>query len=172
MSKSFFGPTGSSTDHLHSTEDWSLTDTGGTTADAINASMSQWLTGEFDDIILAYMDGSPLVTGPKSPGLIILEHELSNQSVAAFKAAYPVMKLNDWNLTSVSRLVSDDGSAYQNAASINSGDVTPADIVNGDLTTTSSIAATATPESSTLLSRITGSNTASQVTLNRFASSD
>ncbi|KAJ7700092.1 hypothetical protein B0H17DRAFT_1196088 [Mycena rosella] len=55
------------------TEDWSLT-SGGTTAQAINASMTEWLTG------------------PKSPGLIILEHELSDQSVASFIAAYPVMK--------------------------------------------------------------------------------
>ncbi|KAJ7433845.1 carbohydrate esterase family 4 protein [Mycena galericulata] len=79
------------------TEDWSLT-SGGTTAQIINASMTQWLTG------------------PKSPGLIILEHELSDQSVAAFIAAYPVMKENHWNTASVTQIVQGT-TAYQNAAS-------------------------------------------------------
>lgn len=44
-----------------STEDWSLT-SGGTTPQNINNSMTQWLTGS------------------KNPGLIILEHELSDQA--------------------------------------------------------------------------------------------
>ena len=48
-----------------STEDWSLT-TGGTTPQKINSSMTQWLTGS------------------KNPGLIILEHELSNQASVVF----------------------------------------------------------------------------------------
>ncbi|KAJ7890800.1 hypothetical protein B0H13DRAFT_2234871 [Mycena leptocephala] len=79
------------------TEDWSLT-TGGTTAQIINASMTEW------------------ITGPKSPGLIILEHELSDQSVASFMAAYPLMKSNNWNTASLAQIV-DGASAYQNAAS-------------------------------------------------------
>jgi hypothetical protein len=56
------------------------------------------------------------ITGPKSPGLIILEHELSDQSVAAFMSAYPLMKSNKWTTASVAQIV-DGTSAYQNSAS-------------------------------------------------------
>ncbi|KAJ7129671.1 hypothetical protein C8R44DRAFT_777382 [Mycena epipterygia] len=79
------------------TEDWSLT-SNGTTPQIINASMTEWLTG------------------PKSPGLIILEHELSDESVASFIAAYPVMKANNWKTASVAQIVGGP-SAYQNAPS-------------------------------------------------------
>ncbi|KAJ7490921.1 glycoside hydrolase/deacetylase [Mycena latifolia] len=79
------------------TFDWSLT-SGGTTLETINGSMTQWLTG------------------PKSPGLNILEHELSEQSVNSFIAAYPVMKENNWNLVSLAQLIGNNA-AYQNAPS-------------------------------------------------------
>ena len=39
---------------------------------AINASMTKWLTG------------------PKTPGLMILEHELNNETVQAFVDAYQI----------------------------------------------------------------------------------
>jgi len=68
------------------TSDWSLTSTGGTTLGAINASMTQWLTG------------------PKTPGLIILEHELSNLSAQAFESAYPLMVSQGWTLPSVATI--------------------------------------------------------------------
>lgn len=84
-----------------STEDWSLT-TQGTTMEKINASMTEWLTG------------------PKTNGLMILEHELSDESVQAFLDAWPVIKSNGWNTMSMARL--DGGSAYQNADD-NTGDV-------------------------------------------------
>ncbi|KAF7352789.1 Carbohydrate esterase family 4 protein [Mycena venus] len=90
------------------TEDWSLT-SGGTTAQIINASMTEW------------------ITGPKSPGLIILEHELSDQSVASFMSAYPLMKSNNWITASVAQIV-DGTSAYQNSAS-SSAAVTLSDIL-------------------------------------------
>ncbi|KAJ7923398.1 chitin deacetylase [Mycena leptocephala] len=93
------------------TSDWSLTDTPpGTTAAAINTSMHQWLTG------------------PKSPGLIILEHELSNQSVASFVAAYPVMKQNNWNIVSLAQLIGNNAS-YQNADNSTSP-VNAVDVIN------------------------------------------
>ncbi|KAJ7114836.1 carbohydrate esterase family 4 protein [Mycena epipterygia] len=92
------------------TADWSLT-TGGTTAAAINSSMTQWLTG------------------PKSPGLIILEHELSDQSVNAFIAAYPVMQQNNWNLASLAQLMGNNAS-YMNAASSTGAVNAVADILN------------------------------------------
>lgn len=88
------------------TEDWSIGESGGTTLSKVNASMQQWLTG------------------PKSPGLIILEHELSNDTVQAFMDAYPVMKANGWETTSVAEF--NGTSAYSNADSENpNGAVTP-----------------------------------------------
>ncbi|KAJ7670591.1 hypothetical protein DFH06DRAFT_139602 [Mycena polygramma] len=88
------------------TNDWSLTDSPpGTTA-----SMHQWLTGS------------------KTPGLIILEHELSTQSVAAFVAAYPVMKANNWNLVSLAQLMGNNAS-YQNSMN-STGPVNAVDIIN------------------------------------------
>ncbi|KAK0206558.1 hypothetical protein DFS33DRAFT_1272999 [Desarmillaria ectypa] len=77
------------------TDDWSLA-TGGNTMQAISDNMNRWLTG------------------PKTPGLIILEHELTTDTVQAFINAYPAMKSNGWNTTSVARLVDND-SAYQNS---------------------------------------------------------
>ncbi|KAJ7185311.1 carbohydrate esterase family 4 protein [Mycena filopes] len=81
------------------TEDWSLDSSPpGTTADKIKASMQQWLTG------------------PKSPGLVILEHELTVDSVNTFIAAYPVMQQNNWKLASLAQLVGNNAS-YWNADS-------------------------------------------------------
>lgn len=54
------------------------------------------------------------LTGPKTPGLIILEHELSNQSVATFMSAYPVMQQQNWNIMSLAQLIGQNTS-YQNA---------------------------------------------------------
>ncbi|KAJ7215941.1 carbohydrate esterase family 4 protein [Mycena pura] len=80
------------------TADWSLdASPPGTSLHAINASMNTWLTGS------------------KTPGLIILEHELSDDSVGAFKAAYPVMQAHGWTLASLATLLG-NGSVYQNAA--------------------------------------------------------
>ncbi|KAF7332210.1 Chitin deacetylase [Mycena kentingensis (nom. inval.)] len=91
------------------TEDWSLT-TGGTTLKAVNTSMQAW------------------ITGPKSPGLIILEHELSEESVSAFVSAYPVMKANSWKVESLAQIIGGSSSPYQNAVG-SSGEVTKADIL-------------------------------------------
>jgi len=53
------------------------------------------------------------LTGPKTPGLIILEHELSDESVQAFIDNYPLIGANGWNPVSVAQL---DGleEPYQN----------------------------------------------------------
>ncbi|KAJ7717003.1 carbohydrate esterase family 4 protein [Mycena metata] len=108
------------------TSDWSLDESPpGTTADKIKASMQQWLTG------------------PKSPGLIILEHELTNDSVASFVAAYPVMKSNGWNVVSLAQLVGNNAS-YQNSAS-NSGPVIAADVLGAKSIVASSSAPTTSP---------------------------
>ncbi len=62
------------------------------------------------------------ITGPKSPGLIILEHELSNNTVGAFMQAFPLIAQNGWKFESVARL--DGGSVYQNSGD-DTDDVTP-----------------------------------------------
>eukprot|EP00753_Platysulcus_tardus_P020925 PLAT8471.1.p1 GENE.PLAT8471.1~~PLAT8471.1.p1 ORF type:complete len:451 (+),score=-11.89 PLAT8471.1:43-1353(+) len=72
------------------TEDWSLTENGGTTMQAVAQNMQKWLTGA------------------KTPGLIILEHELSAESVQAYMDAYPVMMQNGWQLKSVAEFGDDD----------------------------------------------------------------
>ncbi|KAJ7142130.1 carbohydrate esterase family 4 protein [Mycena crocata] len=92
------------------TDDWSLSEKGGTTPQAVNSSMTKWLTG------------------PKSPGLIILEHELSDQSVKSFISAYPVMQQNNWKLMSLAQLVGNN-TAYQNSAS-DTGPVNKVDVIN------------------------------------------
>ena len=79
-----------------SSEDWTLGAPGGTTPQAIQSNFSVWLSGS------------------QSPGLIVLEHELTNASVQAFMAAYPVMKQYNWNLKSTATL--EGLSPYQNDA--------------------------------------------------------
>ncbi|KAI0053654.1 carbohydrate esterase family 4 protein, partial [Auriscalpium vulgare] len=78
------------------TEDWSLGQPGGTTPQAIATNLQKWYTG------------------PKSPGLIILEHELSNGSVQAFINAFPLIAQNGWKTMSLAEI---DGlnAPYQNA---------------------------------------------------------
>lgn len=78
-----------------SSEDWTLNTPGGITLEVIQANFQRWLSG------------------PKDPGLIVLEHELTNASVKAFMAAYPLMKQYNWVLKSVATLAG--LSPYQNA---------------------------------------------------------
>jgi chitin deacetylase len=65
-----------------SSNDWTLGTQGGTTLQAIQANFQTWLSG------------------PQTTGLIVLEHELTNDSVQAFMNAYPLMKQYNWNLKS------------------------------------------------------------------------
>lgn len=127
--------------YYHSTEDWSLT-TGGTTPEQVQSSLEKWLTG------------------PKSPGLIILEHELSNMSVQAFIDAFPLIGQNGWNIVSVTEL--NNSSPYQNADSSTSS-VQPVDSVLAMNDTSSSVSID-TSSSVVASSESSGaSNTASQI---------
>ncbi|THG95798.1 hypothetical protein EW026_g5905, partial [Hermanssonia centrifuga] len=135
------------------TEDWSIGEAGGTTSDAVHASLTKWLTG------------------PKSPGLIILEHELTTSTVQAFIDAFPMIKGNGWDITSVSELYS---SPYQNADGDN-GAVTPVTEVvafdgtvstsstnssgSSSSTTTAAGSASATPSTTSSLSHTTANPT-------------
>ncbi|VDB90093.1 unnamed protein product [Peniophora sp. CBMAI 1063] len=78
------------------TADWTLTTNSHyTSAEKIHSQFEKWLTGA------------------RSPGLIVLEHELSQQSVQAFIDAYPLMVQNNWNIVSVAAV--DGNGTYQNA---------------------------------------------------------
>ncbi len=60
--------------------------------------LSDWsLT--YNEIPLTQVEASlkSFYTGKKSPGLVILEHELSNESVEAFIYSWPIMQANGWN---------------------------------------------------------------------------
>jgi len=123
------------------TNDWTMA-TGGTTLQAINTSMTGWLNG------------------PKSPGLMILEHELDNNTVQAFMDAWPLMGSTGWNIQSVARI--QGGDVYLNSLDSKSP-VQPANgvIYRGGLpvSTTSSSATPPPPTSSGNATGNVGSNT-------------
>ncbi|KAI9467095.1 carbohydrate esterase family 4 protein [Lactarius psammicola] len=131
------------------TEDWTLTPnatSNGTTPAQIHANMQTWLTG------------------PKTPGLIILEHELSDESVQAFIDNYPLIGANSWKPVSVVQL---DGlnAPYQNAQGTN-GTVAPSDIVDHTLPfPPASTVPKTTPTSTTSLSTTTSSTSSAASTL-------
>jgi chitin deacetylase len=79
------------------TEDWSIT-TGGTTVDAVNKDLQTWFAG------------------PKNPGLIILEHELSDESVGAFIANYPAGIAAGWKAVASTDPIITNTTVYRNAA--------------------------------------------------------
>jgi chitin deacetylase len=88
--------------------------------------------------------------GPKSPGVIVLEHELTNDTVSGFIDTYPVAVQNGWNVVSVAQI--NGASAYQNAQG-QTGPVTPMDNVLAadsptSSTPTSSVLAPSAPVSS------------------------
>ncbi|KAG7090054.1 hypothetical protein E1B28_011672 [Marasmius oreades] len=79
------------------------------------------------DSVMNSLDG--FVKGPKSPGLIILEHESSDNTVKAFMDTYPKIKSNGWQTKSLVALL-ENGEAYQN---VKGDTVNPAEIyVNPD----------------------------------------
>ncbi|KIO34382.1 carbohydrate esterase family 4 protein [Tulasnella calospora MUT 4182] len=69
------------------------------------------------------------ITGPKSPGLIILEHELYPETVEAFVNAYPLMKSSGWDVRNIPDLF---GAPYYQNAQDNTGAVTQSTILASD----------------------------------------
>jgi len=122
------------------TSDWTMGSPGGTTLQAINASMTKWLNG------------------PKTPGLMILEHELTNQTVEAFMDAYPIMLSTGWNMESAAAIGG-------NTVYLNSKDSTsPVEQANGVLfgqtySSLSTSSSSSTPGPTNTASNTTGSNT-------------
>ena len=66
--------------------------------------------------------------GPKSPGLIILEHELTLESVSTFKFIFPSILKNGWKFVPVTQLW-DDKSPYKNTDASPTGKVNVEDIL-------------------------------------------
>jgi len=110
------------------TTDWDLNLPGGPSPQAIQNNMQQWLSGS------------------QNPGLIILEHELSNASVQAFMTAFPLIKQHNWNLKSLATI--EGLSPYQNAPD-DTSTPTPVPLTGGGDGGAGLIAATATSTSST-----------------------
>lgn len=109
------------------TNDWQLGETASVTPASIAADLKKW------------------ITGPKSPGLIILEHELSDGSVQAFIDAYPLMQSNGWDIRNIPNLFNQPW--YSNSLNDNSTvsqlDIVSAGSVSINLSTTSAAAAAA-----------------------------
>ena len=55
----------------------------------------------------------PFLAGTKSPGLMVLEHELSDQTVQAFMNNFPKVKSNGWKTASLARIIG-GSEPYQN----------------------------------------------------------
>ncbi|TFY80616.1 hypothetical protein EWM64_g3396 [Hericium alpestre] len=75
-------------------EDWSMPT--GTTPDKIHAQFQGW------------------AAGPKTPGLVILEHELNDATVQVFIDNFPLIKSNGWNVVSIAQM-DKLNQPYQNA---------------------------------------------------------
>ncbi|KAG6854784.1 hypothetical protein C0991_001211 [Blastosporella zonata] len=106
------------------TEDWSLT-SGGTTPQIIHDDFVKWLAG------------------PKSPGIITLEHELSDDSVSAYMDAYPMIGPAGWKIASLASIIGDDGT-YQNSDDSESPVTTDDILVGTNLPASSSSSSTST----------------------------
>jgi len=92
-----------------------------------------------------------ILTGPKSPGLIVLEHELSEITITGFMNSYNMIKANGWNFQSLAQVLG-GGSSYTNAQNSTTGNVTPEPIVASvsvaSSSSTASSQASATTEAS------------------------
>ncbi|OBZ76598.1 Chitin deacetylase [Grifola frondosa] len=89
-----------------------------------------------------------VANGSQVPGLIILEHELTNATVQNFIEAFPMIGQNGWEIVSVAQL--NGSAAYQNSA--NSTDpVTPVNgvLYNGTVPSTSTNSSSAANATST-----------------------
>jgi len=70
------------------------------------------------------------VAGPRSPGLIVLEHEIHADDVDVFMAIYPLLRDSDWEVRSIAELFEDEVGWYLNAQN-NQGEVVEADVGSG-----------------------------------------
>lgn len=101
---------------LQSTEDWTMSQ-GKTTLPQVVSELTGWYNGQHSTRHRPFRirtNAGWIHTGTQSPGLIILEHELTNDTVSAFITTYPYIAANNWKMDSVVML---DGlnQPYQNA---------------------------------------------------------
>jgi hypothetical protein len=93
--------------------DWAIS-TGTYTRQQVDDTMNGWLTG------------------PKSPGLNILEHELNDNTINVFMDNFPKMISNGWNVKNIAEAWSMDW--YQNSDDSNTGNVAAASVGGGAVT--------------------------------------
>lgn len=96
--------------------------------DKVANNLDQWISGRHPEFCQLEFEAISNL-GPKSPGLIILEHEVSNGSVSSFMNAFPKIAEHGWKFESLARLLG-NGQVYQNSNDADS-DVAPDDIMNG-----------------------------------------
>lgn len=73
------------------------------------------------DEIVQWLDG------PKTDGIMMLQHEVTDLSVKIFMDIFPLIEQKGWRYESLAQVLG-DGRAYQNAATSSSDDVVPMDV--------------------------------------------
>ncbi|KAJ8077530.1 hypothetical protein PM082_001961 [Marasmius tenuissimus] len=104
-----------------------------------------------------------LIMGPKTPGLVILEHESADQTVKAFTDSFPKISNNGWRAESLSKIL---GSVYQN---VQGGVVTPDNVYNYN--GAASLTSGASPTQSTNSTLVGGSKAPVPTKVNRSSAS-
>ncbi|KAG9101297.1 hypothetical protein FRC06_003216 [Ceratobasidium sp. 370] len=99
-----------------------------------NADTNDWQIGQGQTLAAAKAVLTKAYNGPKSPGLNILEHELSAQTVQIFMETYPLIKQKGWTAKSIPEVLGT--SWYLNAAD-NSSPVTDRPVAGGPNNTVS-----------------------------------
>ncbi|ORX40039.1 hypothetical protein BD324DRAFT_616024 [Kockovaella imperatae] len=117
--------------------DWAIGHDPAYTNSSVQAQMEQWITGS------------------KSPGLLILEHETNPNTVANFEYSYPLMKSNDWKVENVAEAFGFDW--YQNSAN-NNGSAAAMSVAGGSV---SGASATSSSTSSSSAASSTSASAAS-----------
>jgi chitin deacetylase len=89
-----------------------------------NYDSDDWNIGTQSDVTLESVEANfaKVLLGPKSPGLNILEHEITGTDVTAFLYAYPLMVSNGWVIKSIPEIT---GAAWYQNSKDNVSPVTP-----------------------------------------------
>lgn len=109
------------------TNDWQIGSNSAYTIDSVKGVLDGWLNG------------------PRSPGILALEHEINNSTVQVFMAEYPKFAAQNWQVSSVPDAYGLDW--YQNAVG-NTGDLFATLSVGGQVNTNLAVTA-ARPATST-----------------------
>ena len=134
----------------HDTSDWAIGSTPGITEQTVEGNMTQWFTGS------------------KSPGILMLEHELSQYTVDVFQEIWQTMNSNGWTILTVPDAFGMPW--FQNAPSQNASTIASMTLVQGsplptNLSTASATASSINPaltmSSSTRLSAGSSTSTSS-----------